>query len=198
MWGFCLMTPKQIALAFATFEDVEFITGVTLKDLTPDAVRDGFELYLANQEDLSTVADALRTGIDYMAVDKERLQELSKATDCPALESDTRQEILNDIDDLRRPKKSLQKAKSHALGAIYLGTSERHPFTKIGFSKTPAMRENTLQGDDPGFKMIFQSDIKFTQPFEQQLHQKFAAKRRRGEWFCLDNEDIENIKNACL
>ncbi len=60
---------------------------------------------------------------------------------------------------------------------------------KIGKSTNPCFREKTLQSEVPTIKLIhiIEEDI------EKHLHEKFSAKRIRGEWFNLSINDLNYI-----
>lgn len=60
---------------------------------------------------------------------------------------------------------------------------------KIGKSVNPIHRERTLQCEKPTISILSycEYDIEVT------LHDKFALKRVRGEWFNLDNKDVDFI-----
>jgi len=61
---------------------------------------------------------------------------------------------------------------------------------KIGKSRSPSFREKTLQSEKPSIEMIMTMDS----DYEKTLHAKYSAKRVRGEWFRLDEEDVRQIK----
>jgi prophage antirepressor-like protein len=64
-------------------------------------------------------------------------------------------------------------------------------FYKIGKSRNPQIRENTLQAEVPSIELlhVIQDDI------ELYLHEKFNSKRLRGEWFELSESDVNYIKS---
>lgn len=75
---------------------------------------------------------------------------------------------------------------------IYLMVDKNTGLHKIGRSKTPVTRERTLQSEKPTIEIIFHTAG--TVKDEKHLHEKFNAKRVRGEWFNLSEEDIDFIK----
>ncbi len=63
---------------------------------------------------------------------------------------------------------------------------------KIGRSKNPIAREKTLQSEDPELSLLAYWNC--PSAIEKELHLKFKTKRKRGEWFNLQPEDLKNIK----
>lgn len=75
---------------------------------------------------------------------------------------------------------------------VYLMQSAPHDYTKIGYSTNPTTREATLQAQDPMLELIFSAPG--TMQDEKELHERFKAKRIRGEWFDLSEQDIAEVK----
>lgn len=75
---------------------------------------------------------------------------------------------------------------------VYLMFNKHNRYHKIGRSVKPEYRERTLQGQEPDIelveKWIASSEV------ESMLHRKYKEKRKRGEWFDLNENDIEEIK----
>ncbi len=94
-------------------------------------------------------------------------------------------------EERQRPKDE-GPPKPPRMGFIYLMKNKRNGFVKIGFSKKPRHRERTLQAEDPDTEMLFAFVASFHD--EEKVHEKFAGKRVRGEWFNLDEADIERIR----
>lgn len=86
----------------------------------------------------------------------------------------------------RRPRQARSKRTF-----IYLMRNRRNGFTKIGESNNPKIREATLQSEEPEIELINQwvGSLRM----EEFLHEEFSAKRVRGEWFNLDEKDIQDI-----
>jgi hypothetical protein len=63
---------------------------------------------------------------------------------------------------------------------------------KIGKSVNPKRREKTLRSSVPFITMLGIID----KNVEKQLHDKFSDKRKRGEWFKLNNQDILFLENT--
>jgi hypothetical protein len=67
--------------------------------------------------------------------------------------------------------------------------------TKIGYSKDPHRREKTIQAEDPRVHMLATRPGSSDQ--ERRLHKIFADKRVRGEWFDLNETDVERLFWIC-
>ncbi len=76
--------------------------------------------------------------------------------------------------------------------SIYLLYDEKNNLIKIGRSKTPKVRERTLQGENPNWELLAAWDA--PKKIEDELHKKFSVKRIRGEWFSLSFVELEEIK----
>lgn len=76
---------------------------------------------------------------------------------------------------------------------VYLMIDKNTNYTKIGLANNPKYRERTLQSEKPTIELLY----KFigTWDNEKFLHDHFKKKRIRGEWFNLNNEDIEFVKS---
>ena len=72
-------------------------------------------------------------------------------------------------------------------------------YYKIGISNSPEYREKTLQSEKPTIEMICNKKYvsrRMALSFEQALHKTFSKKRVRGEWFELNQNDVEEIKST--
>lgn len=80
--------------------------------------------------------------------------------------------------------------KKESKKKTYLMIDRNTNYYKIGKSETPKFREKTLQSEKPTIELIhvINKDI------EKVLHYKFAHKRIRGEWFSLNQKDVDSIK----
>lgn len=79
---------------------------------------------------------------------------------------------------------------------VYLMRDQSNNYYKIGMSKTPEYRERTLQSEKPTIDMICNKrlpSLKIAKAFEKALHNAFADKRIRGEWFSLNENDVAEI-----
>ena len=74
---------------------------------------------------------------------------------------------------------------------VYLMIDKANGYHKIGYTKNPKKRESTLQSEKPSIEIVCQ--FKGFISDETYLHNKFAVKRIRGEWFDLTTKDIELI-----
>lgn len=91
----------------------------------------------------------------------------------------------------KKRKNQAREAKRFLPTFIYLMRDERTNFYKIGKSSNPRHREKTLQSDNP-LVVLVDSWIGVSSD-EKRLHKRFEAKRIRGEWFNLDENDIQKI-----
>jgi hypothetical protein len=70
-------------------------------------------------------------------------------------------------------------------------------YHKIGISNSPEYREKTLQSEKPTIEMICNKRYisrKIAHSFEQALHETFSDKRVRGEWFDLNQKNVQEIE----
>jgi len=76
-------------------------------------------------------------------------------------------------------------------GYVYLMVDSQTGFHKIGYSKNPKVRESTLFSEKPSIELLGAWEGSFSD--ERELHEKFATTRIRGEWFDLNEIDVEAI-----
>jgi len=84
---------------------------------------------------------------------------------------------------------------------VYLMIDTTNNFHKIGISGNPKYREKTLQSEKPTIELICSKEFPsrtIAENLEKTLHNSFGAKRIRGEWFELTNNDVEQIKQTLL
>lgn len=82
---------------------------------------------------------------------------------------------------------------------VYLMIDTTNNFHKIGISNSPEYREKTLQSDKPTVELICAKKFpsrKIAESIEKALHSTFADKRLRGEWFELNDAEIDEIKGT--
>jgi hypothetical protein len=68
---------------------------------------------------------------------------------------------------------------------------------KIGISKKAEFRERTLQSEKPTVGLIAAKKFinrRIAAAFEKALHESYSHKRKRGEWFILNDEEVLEIK----
>jgi len=79
-------------------------------------------------------------------------------------------------------------------GYIYILKNKE--FYKIGRSKNPKNRIKSYVTENPDeIEIILCEYVDDYKKAEEELHILFKDKKHRGEWFKLNNEDIELIKN---
>lgn len=82
------------------------------------------------------------------------------------------------------------KSEYNTDGSVtYLMRDKSTGLVKIGRSKSPYIRERTLQSQKPTIEIMMICDSNI----ERELHRKYKSKRIRGEWFNLTESDIKNI-----
>ena len=94
------------------------------------------------------------------------------------------EEILNTLLKLRKKEDDAKGYKTY----IMHDTSGLY---KIGKSTDPLKRETSLSCGNPNIRLLFSIDY----DIENELHKKFASKRVYGEWFKLNREDLDYIRN---
>lgn len=98
-----------------------------------------------------------------------------------------RKEELDDGGNLRVGLK-----EDYVIGYVYVVKLDKH--YKIGISKSPETRLKEFTLLPYELEHILIAKIKGYEVREKELHEHFADKRVRGEWFELNEEDIEYIK----
>lgn len=139
-----------------------------------------------------------QSGVEYLTYSAIQLPQLNigvallEALGLPIAPDMERAKQLN---GLRRKKSTPdKKVKPHKPGFVYLMVNKRNKYVKIGWSKNPTHREETLQAEDPDVEMLYKFPAIFST--EKQLHEKYAEFRVRGEWFQLNEVHIHQI--VCL
>ncbi len=84
--------------------------------------------------------------------------------------------------------------RSLAGDKVYFMKNRRNGYTKIGVSCNPKFREKTLQSEEPEIELLFAIAIEDAYRWEWEFHDVYSAKRIRGEWFALDDEEIAHCK----
>mgnify|MGYP006273081717 CR=1 FL=1 len=88
--------------------------------------------------------------------------------------------------------KTEEQVKSNKPSFVYLMRNNTNGLIKIGWSKNPRFREKTLRSEEPDIELIF--NFQGSRKQEKSLHALFAEKRMRGEWFKLNDADINTCK----
>lgn len=104
-------------------------------------------------------------------------------------------------EELRNTKKDIDDTdKNNKLSCyVYLMIDTTNNFHKIGISNNPRYREHTLQSDKPTIELICAKEYPsrtIAEAIESALHNAYANKRIRGEWFNLEDNDIIEIKQT--
>jgi hypothetical protein len=122
-------------------------------------------------------------------------QEIAKVTHFLQMMTDNqyRMDVEEHQSQQKREKKDFKKHESQNRPTyLYLMRDNRTNDVKIGHGKIPVYREKTLQSEKPDIDLIVA--WRGTAPEEKKLHEEFSNKRKRGEWFTLTEDDVENIK----
>ncbi|MDI5951082.1 GIY-YIG nuclease family protein [Flavobacterium yafengii] len=80
---------------------------------------------------------------------------------------------------------------------VYLMIDTINQYHKIGISNKPSWREKTLQSEKPSIELIASKKFvsrRIALSIEKAFHNTFSDKRIRGEWFQLDEIDVEEIR----
>ncbi len=132
-------------------------------------------------------SDAIQIGVnilikDYFEIVKKEIKEYQ-----PLLE---RKEIIS-------PTTLINDERCY----VYLMMDLNNNYHKIGISNKPEYREKTLQSEKPTIEMVCNKSFpnrKIASSFEQALHQAYAYKRIRGEWFKLSEKEVQDIKETLI
>ena len=82
---------------------------------------------------------------------------------------------------------------------VYLMIDTTNNYHKIGISNSPKYRERTLQSDKPTIELLCAKEFPtsaIAEAIESALHNTYASKRIRGEWFKLSSSDIDELKQT--
>lgn len=79
----------------------------------------------------------------------------------------------------------------------YVYLLESGGYYKIGYSYKPWTRVKRLATGSPvPIRLVHQIRTEFFRQVERKLHERFASRRLRGEWFDLNDDDIAHIKSV--
>lgn len=100
--------------------------------------------------------------------------------------------LLRDAVMTAREAWELQKERAYIRSKCktYLMKDENTGYTKIGRSSNPNKREQTLQSEKPTISLFMICD----KCIEKELHDFFAIKHIRGEWYNLNQKDFDLLK----
>lgn len=111
-------------------------------------------------------------------------------------------ELSNNIDNMKeelkrqREKKQKETQEQEMPSFVYLLKNSATDMIKIGKSDNPERRKRTLSSYEGSLETIalyeFPSSKK-AYSFEKWMHNKFKKQRKVGEWFFLDEKDVETI-----
>ncbi len=80
---------------------------------------------------------------------------------------------------------------------VYLMRDLRNGAYKIGMSASPSTRERTLQSEQPKTQLVASKKYvnrKMALAIEKALHEVYSHKKKRGEWFDLGKDDVEELR----
>ena len=97
----------------------------------------------------------------------------------------------SNIDFYEKPK--ISNTINEPLGYLYV--AKMGEYYKIGISKNPTQRLKKFTQLPFMLKTILCECVPNYQEVEKELHEIFNQKRLQGEWFALEEKDIEFIKN---
>lgn len=85
-----------------------------------------------------------------------------------------------------------KRVRSHEY--LYLIRAE-NGLIKIGYSEDVQRRYSLLNTASPiALELLWFMESARARLIEAELHQRFASKRVRGEWFAIGDEDVESIR----
>lgn len=98
----------------------------------------------------------------------------------------------NKVSVLNKQIEESKVKKSPKPTYTYVFLDEHTGIYKIGKSNNPIVREKTILSQAPMIKMIYE----IRDNVEKELHNIFADKRHRGEWFLLNDTDLNYIRST--
>ena len=91
--------------------------------------------------------------------------------------------------EIRREKDEIERNA----GFVYI--MQTGEYYKIGISKNVNQRHSGINTMPYPIELIYSEKVFNYSKVEKELHQLYSAKNKRGEWFSLTEQDIEDIKN---
>lgn len=102
--------------------------------------------------------------------------------------------ISPEVVDIITTKENLSKAFAKKSGIYILYSCG---YYKIGITSNIQKRINTLQTGNPFLiQLVFFKIVNGANTLENELHKKYKNKNVLGEWFWLNNEDVQDIMAA--
>jgi hypothetical protein len=107
----------------------------------------------------------------------------------------------NDVLDILLPNREVNSETHQTPLApqscfVYLMLDKRTMFHKIGISNAAEYREKTLQSEQPQIILLAKKEYpnrRIAASIEKALHSTYEHKRKRGEWFLLDEGDVNEL-----
>lgn len=162
------------------------------------AFKRAFELYPAIEADMDISQWANHIEYFYWREDEVR-EYIQRFKDIGIEPSDTTADMIRQLlayyeNPTPLPKKE-PKGRKPVAGYVYLLKSPTGHY-KIGCTSNPHNRAKTF-GIQLPFEVEFLALIYFEDMYtlEAEMHEEFAHKRVNGEWFALDDADVEYIKS---
>lgn len=84
------------------------------------------------------------------------------------------------------------------MGVVYLLTNNNDQY-KIGITKYNGKKriKNLQTGNGDVIDVVAEFESKFNNKIEGALHKRYGTKRLKGEWFVLEQKDIQNFISEC-
>jgi predicted GIY-YIG superfamily endonuclease len=98
--------------------------------------------------------------------------------------------------DQRSPSPKSTQAPDGETCFVYLMRDLRNGAYKIGISASPSSRERTLQSEQPKTQLVASKKYvnrKMALAIEKALHDVYSHKKKRGEWFDLGEQDVQEL-----
>ncbi|MDA3890798.1 MAG: DUF805 domain-containing protein [Salinivirgaceae bacterium] len=121
-----------------------------------------------------------------------------KIENAPPMVMNLAQSFLNEVINIKEYEPTIDFANDIEKEEcyVYLMHDTTNNYYKIGISNNPNYRERTLQSEKPTIELIaskkFPSRL-IVLSIEKALHESFKTKNIRGEWFNLNQSDVEDI-----
>jgi len=101
--------------------------------------------------------------------------------------------LINPVDFIKTFFDDIPEIVDETTEKVYLMYDLSNDLTKIGESKKPKYREGTLHGKQPDVHLLHYWEV--PKKVERELHKKYKHKRKRGEWFDLNINEIVEIRD---